>query len=51
MRKPVLVLLLTLFVVAPAEAATGQGLYGLVTRSPTKPVCSMIHRAASLPLT
>ena len=31
---------LALAVVASAGATTGQGLYGVVTRSPTKPVCS-----------
>jgi hypothetical protein len=40
MRKTALLALVALFLVAPAGAATGQGLYGLVTRSPTKPVCS-----------
>jgi hypothetical protein len=33
-------LLLALALIAPAGAATGQGLYGVVTRGPTKPVCS-----------
>lgn len=32
--------LAALILVAPAGAATGQGLYGLVSRSPTRPVCS-----------
>ena len=32
--------LLTLIFVAPASGTSGQGLYGLVTRGPTKPVCS-----------
>jgi hypothetical protein len=32
--------LAALILAAPAGAATGQGLYGLVTRSPTRPVCS-----------
>ena len=40
MRKTGLLALVVLFLVAPAGAATGQGLYGSVTRSPTKPVCS-----------
>jgi hypothetical protein len=31
--------LVALALVAPAGAATGQGLYGAVTRGPTKPVC------------
>lgn len=31
---------LALAVVSSAGAATGQGLYGVVTRSPTKPVCT-----------
>jgi hypothetical protein len=31
--------LTVLILVAPAGAATGQGLYGVVTRGPTKPVC------------
>ena len=35
-----LALLLALAVIAPAGAATGGGLYGVVTRGPTKPVCS-----------
>lgn len=33
-------MLLMLFLVAPAGATTGQGLFGSVTRSPTTPVCS-----------
>ncbi len=40
MTKLTLVVSLLLFLVAPAGAATGQGLYGLVTRGPTTPVCS-----------
>jgi hypothetical protein len=36
----VLVVLVVLSLGAPAAATTGQGLYGLVTRSPTRPVCS-----------
>jgi hypothetical protein len=40
MRKTPLLVLVTLVIVSPAAAATGQGLYGSVTRSPTKPVCS-----------
>jgi hypothetical protein len=40
MRKTALIVLLMLFLVAPVGAATGQGLYGSVTRSPTTPVCS-----------
>jgi hypothetical protein len=35
-----ILVLLALALVASARAATGQGLYGVVTRSPTKPVCS-----------
>jgi hypothetical protein len=35
-----ILVLLALALVASAGAATGQGLYGVVTRSPTKPVCS-----------
>jgi hypothetical protein len=33
-------LLVWLVLVAPAAATTSQGLYGTVTRGPTKPVCS-----------
>ena len=40
MRKTALLVLVALLLVAPAGAVTGQGLYGSVTRSPTKPVCS-----------
>ena len=40
MRRTSLLVSLALFLVVPAGAATGQGLYGSVTRSPTKPVCS-----------
>jgi hypothetical protein len=40
MTKAPILLLLAVALVAPAGAATGQGLYGVVTRSPTKPVCS-----------
>lgn len=36
----VLATALALAVVASAGATTGQGLYGVVTRSPTKPVCT-----------
>jgi hypothetical protein len=32
--------LLAVVLVAPAGGTTGQGLYGLVTRGPTTPVCS-----------
>jgi hypothetical protein len=32
--------LLALIFVAPAGGTSGHGLYGLVTRGPTKPVCS-----------
>src|SRR2546428_6345702 len=39
-RKAWILVLLALALVAPAAATTGQGLYGVVTRSPTKPVCS-----------
>jgi hypothetical protein len=39
-RKAWILVLLALTLVAPAAATTGQGLYGIVTRSPTKPVCS-----------
>jgi hypothetical protein len=35
-----ILVLLALALVAPAGATTGRGLYGVVTRSPTKPVCS-----------
>jgi hypothetical protein len=35
-----ILVLLALALVASAGATTGQGLYGVVTRSPTKPVCS-----------
>jgi hypothetical protein len=38
-RASILVLLATALV-APAGATTDHGLYGLVTRGPTKPVCS-----------
>jgi hypothetical protein len=38
-RAGVLAVLALIFV-APAGATSGQGLYGLVTRGPTKPVCS-----------
>ena len=40
MRKTALLALAALLLVASAGAATDQGLYGSVTRSPTKPVCS-----------
>jgi hypothetical protein len=40
MSKAGVIALAALMLVAPAGAATGQGLYGLVTRSPTTPVCS-----------
>jgi hypothetical protein len=39
-KKASILALLALALVAPAAATTGQGLYGVVTRSPTKPVCS-----------
>jgi hypothetical protein len=39
-KKLSILALLALSVVAPAAATTGQGLYGVVTRGPTKPVCS-----------
>jgi hypothetical protein len=39
-KKVSILALLALAVVAPAAATTGQGLYGVVTRGPTKPVCS-----------
>jgi len=39
-KKASILVLLALALVAPAAATTGQGLYGVVTRSPTKPVCS-----------
>jgi len=38
-RKAALVAVSLLVLVSPAGAATGPGLYGAVTRSPTKPVC------------
>jgi hypothetical protein len=41
MKRASLLLLLALVIVAPVGAVSGQGLYGVVTRSPTKPVCSM----------
>lgn len=40
MTRASILALLLLVLVAPAEASTGQGLYGVVTRSPTRPVCS-----------
>jgi hypothetical protein len=40
-RRAALPALLSLILVAPAGGATGQGLYGLVTRGPTRPVCSV----------
>ena len=40
MRFAVAILLAVASLAAPAGAATGQGLYGLVTRGPTMPVCS-----------
>jgi hypothetical protein len=40
MRKTALLVFAALVLATPAGAATGQGLYGSVTRSPTKPVCS-----------
>jgi hypothetical protein len=39
-RRAVGPALLALVLAAPAGGTTGQGLYGLVTRGPTKPVCS-----------
>ena len=39
-RKAVVSALFALLLVGPAQATTGQGLYGLVTRGPTVPVCS-----------
>lgn len=41
MKGALLLVLLALVITTPVGAATGQGLYGVVTRSPTKPVCSM----------
>ena len=41
MKKSSILALLALAVVAPAAATTGQGLYGVVMRGPTKPVCSV----------
>jgi hypothetical protein len=38
--KAAILVLVLLSLGAPAAATTGQGLYGLVTRSPTRPVCS-----------
>jgi len=40
MRSAFATVLATACLTAPAGAATGQGLYGLVTRGPTRPVCS-----------
>jgi hypothetical protein len=40
MKRASILVPLALALVAPAGAASGQGLYGLVTRSPTRPVCS-----------
>jgi len=40
-KKASILALLALAVVAPAAATTGQGLYGVVMRGPTKPVCSI----------
>jgi hypothetical protein len=39
-KRASILVLLALALSASAGAATGQGLYGVVTRSPTKPVCS-----------
>ena len=41
MKKASILALLALAVVAPASATTGHGLYGVVRRGPTKPVCSI----------
>ena len=41
MKKASILALLALAVVAPASATTGHGLYGVVMRGPTKPVCSI----------
>lgn len=38
--KSAFAIALTFAFVVPAGATTGQGLYGVVTRSPTRPVCS-----------
>jgi hypothetical protein len=40
-KKASILALFALALVAPASATTGQGLYGLVVRGPTKPVCSI----------
>jgi hypothetical protein len=40
-KRASILALVALAVVAPAAATTGQGLYGVVTRGPTKPVCSV----------
>src|SRR5439155_3215526 len=40
-KKASILALLALAVVAPASATTGHGLYGVVMRGPTKPVCSI----------
>jgi hypothetical protein len=40
MKRASILVLLALALVAPAGATAGRGLYGVVTRSPTKPVCS-----------
>ena len=40
-KKASILALLALAVVAPAAATTGQGLYGVVMRGPTKPVWSV----------
>jgi len=39
-KRAFILALLTLTFVVPAGASTGRGLYGVVTRGPTKPVCS-----------
>jgi hypothetical protein len=40
MRPWLAILLVAVCSATPAAAATGQGLYGVVTRGPTRPVCS-----------
>jgi hypothetical protein len=39
-KRASILVFLTLALVGPAGATTGRGLYGVVTRGPTKPVCS-----------
>ena len=47
MTKTWFIVSVVLVVLAPdGAAATGQGLYGLVTRGPTKPVCSSEERCS-----